>query len=90
MLLIAELAFYVTSLKQNGPMISVLVYKTLHILTDVCITTLTTKNVVRKVLFPPYIIENVSKFSATKKLTNTACLSVSNKHKPQIPKKKRS
>ena len=48
--------FLDTLLKGNNGEISVLVYRSLHILTNTYTTALTTKQVARKVLFPPCLI----------------------------------
>ena len=53
-----ELAFLDTLLKRNNG-ISVLVYGSLHILTNTYTIALTTKQVVRKVLFLPCLIEHI-------------------------------
>ena len=54
-----ELAFLDTLLKWNNGEISVLVIGSLHILTNTYTTDLTTKQVARKVLFPPCLIEYI-------------------------------
>ena len=54
-----ELAFLDTLLKWNNGEISVLVIGSLHILTNTYTTDLTTKQVARKVLFPPCLIEHI-------------------------------
>ena len=55
----SKLAFLDTLLEQNNGEISVLVYRnTPHILTNTYTTALTTKQVARKVLFPPCLIEH--------------------------------
>ena len=66
-----ELAFLDTLLKWNNGEISVLVIGSLHILTNTYTTDLTTKQVARKVLFPPCLIEHIPlsqiKMTCTKK-----------------------
>ena len=54
-----ELAFLDTLLKRNNGEISVLVYRKPNILTNTYTAALTTKQVVRKVLFPPCLIEHI-------------------------------
>ena len=54
-----ELAFLDTLLKRNNGEISVLVYGSLHILTNTYTAALTIKQVARKVLFPPCLIEHI-------------------------------
>ena len=67
-----EIAFLDTLLKRNNGEISVLVYRSLHILTNTYTTALTTKQVARKVLFPPCLIEHIPlsqiKMTYTKKM----------------------
>ena len=64
-----ELAFLDTLLKQNNGEISVLVYRSLHILTNTYTTALATKQIERKVLFPPCLIEHIP--LSQKKVTYT-------------------
>ena len=52
-----ELAFLATLLKRNNGKISVLVYKNLRLLTNTSV--LITKQVARKLLFPPCLIEHI-------------------------------
>ena len=67
-----ELAFLDTLLKRNNRQISVLVYRSLHILTNTYTTALTTKQVARKLLSPPCLIEHIPlsqiKMTYTKKI----------------------
>ena len=51
--------FLDTLLKGNNGEISVLVYRSLHILTNTYTTALTTKQVAKKVSFPPCLIEHI-------------------------------
>ena len=64
--------FLDTLLKGNNGETSVLVYRSLHILTNTYTTALTTKQVARKVLLPPYLIEHIAlsqiKMTYTKKM----------------------
>ena len=64
-----ELAFLDTLLKQNNGEISVLVYRSLYILTNTYTTALATKQIERKVLFPPCLIEHIP--LSQKKVTYT-------------------
>ena len=54
-----ELAFLDTLLKRNNGEISVLVYRTLYILTNTYTTALTIKQVERKALLSPCLIEHI-------------------------------
>ena len=51
--------FLDTLLKGNNGEISVLVYRSLHILTNTYTTALTTKQVAKKVSFPTCLIEHI-------------------------------
>ena len=55
-----ELEFLETLLKANNGKISVLDIESLHIQFNTYTTTLTTKQAIRKVLFPPCSIQNIS------------------------------
>ena len=54
-----KLALIETLLKRNNEEISVLVQGSLHILTNTYTKALTTKQVARKVLFRPFLIEHI-------------------------------
>ena len=54
-----ELAFLHILLKRNNGEISYWYIRSLHILTNTYTTALTTKQVARKVLFPPSLIEHI-------------------------------